>query len=89
LEYKDRIEKARQDFTFHLDKFLDILPKSIMGGVLGFTYLGSGKMTRRADLFGDMALLVDVHEAIHTPDEYETRVLTDWILRMETPKYKK
>jgi len=67
---------------------LDILPKSIMGGVLGFTYLESGKMTRRDDLFGDMAMLVDVHEAIHTPDEYETRVLTDWMLIREKPKYK-
>jgi hypothetical protein len=88
-EYGGRIDIARQDFTNRLDKALEILPKSLMGGILGFTYLGSGKMTRRADLFGDMALMVDVHEAIHTPDEYETRVLTSWILRMEKPKYKR
>ena len=59
-----------------------------MGGVLGFTYLSSGKMARRDDLFGDMAKMVDVHEAIHTPDEYETRVLTDWMLKKERPRYK-
>ena len=88
-EYSERIEKTRQDFTSRLDKALEILPKSLMGGVLGFTYLGSGKMARRADLFGDMAKMVDVHEAIHTPDEYETRVLTSWMLRMERPKYKR
>lgn len=88
-EYKDRLDQARQDFTSRIDKSLEILPKSLMGGVLGFTYLGSAKMTRRDDLFGDMALMVDVHEAIHTPDEYETRRLTDWILKMERPKYKR
>jgi hypothetical protein len=88
-EYKKRIDKARQDFTNTLDKSLEILPKSLMGGVLGFTYLGSGKMTRREDLFGAKALMVDVHEAIHTPDEYETRVLTSWMLKMEKPKYKR
>ena len=88
-EYTKRLALARQDFTNMLDKSLEILPRSLMGGVLGFTYLGSGKMARRDDLFGDMALMVDVHEAIHTPDEYETRVLTDWILRMEKPKYKR
>lgn len=86
--YKEKVENARQDFTNRLDKALEILPKSLMGGILGFTYLGSGKMARRDDLFGDMALLVDVHEAIHTADEYETRVLTDWILKRENPKYK-
>lgn len=88
-EYKEKLEQARQDFTNRLDKSLEILPKSLMGGILGFTYLGSGKMTRRDDLFGDMALMVDVHEAIHTTDEYETRVLTSWMLKREKPKYKR
>ena len=87
-EYHNRLDSSRNDFTGALDKSLEILPKSLMGGVLGFTYLGSGKMTRRGDLFGDMALMVDVHEAIHTPDEYETRVLTSWILEKEKRKYK-
>jgi len=50
--YTDRIDKARVDFTSKLDKFLEIIPKTWMGGVLGFTYLGSGKMARRDDLFG-------------------------------------
>jgi hypothetical protein len=86
--YKEQLEIARQDFALKLDKFLDIMPESLMGGVLGFTYLGSGKIARRADLFGDMAKMVDVHESIHTPDEYETRVLTDWILKIEPPKYR-
>lgn len=87
IEYANSIEKARQDFTNKLDKALELLPKSLMGGILGFTYIGQGKMTRRDDLFGDMALMVDVHEAIHTPDEYETRVLTEWMLKIERPRY--
>lgn len=88
-DYVGRLEEARQDFTKRIDKALDLLPKSLMGGILGFTYLGSGKMTRRDDLFGERALMVDVHESIHTPDEYETRVLTDWILTRDRQKYKR
>jgi hypothetical protein len=88
-EYASRVDRARDDFTSRIDKSLELLPKSLMGGILGFTYLGSGKMTRRDDLFGDMALMVDVHESIHTPDEYETRRLTDWILLRERPKYRR
>ena len=60
-----------------------------MGGILGFTYLGENFMARRDDLVGDMAKMVDVHEAIHTPDEYETRVLTSWMLSREKMKYKR
>ncbi|MBI2646955.1 hypothetical protein HYW99_00590 [Candidatus Woesearchaeota archaeon] len=61
-------------------KWLNILPETFMGGVLGFTYLGENFMTRRADLTGQTARMVDIHESIHTPDEYETRVLTSWIM---------
>jgi hypothetical protein len=31
--------------------------------------------------------MVDIHESIHTPDEYETRVLTDHIMDKTPPKY--
>ena len=61
-------------------KWLNILPETMMGGVLGFTYLGDNSMGRRADLTGKTARMVDIHESIHTPDEYETRVLTSWIM---------
>lgn len=88
-DYPTEREKALQDFTNQLDKTLHIFPKSVMGGVLGFTYLGENFMARRADLTGSKALMVDVHEAIHTDNEYETRVLTDWILTRERPKYKR
>ncbi len=70
-------------------KWLNILPESIMGGVLGFTYLGENFMARRADLTGKTARMVDIHESIHTPDEYETRVLTSWIMEKAKGKYVK
>ena len=68
-------------------KWLNILPESMMGGVLGFTYLGDNSMGRRADLVGKTARMVDIHESIHTPDEYETRVLTSWIMEKVRGKY--
>lgn len=88
-DYPTERERALQDFTNVLDKTLHIMPKSLMGGVLGYTYLGENFMARREDLSGAKALMVDVHEAIHTDNEYETRVLTDWILSRERPKYKR
>lgn len=68
-------------------KFLNILPETIMGGVLGYTYLGENFMARRADLTGKTARMVDIHESIHTPDEYETRLLTSWIMEKVKPRY--
>jgi len=88
-DYPTERERALQDFTGRVDKTLHIFPKSVMGGVLGFTYLGENYMGRREDLSGSKALMVDVHEAIHTNNEYETRVLTNWILTRERPKYKR
>lgn len=70
-------------------KWLNILPETMMGGVLGFTYLGENFMGRRADLTGKTARMVDIHESIHTPDEYETRVLTSWIMEKVKGKYVK
>ncbi len=88
-DYPAEREHAMQDFTNQLDKTLHIFPESLMGGVLGFTYLGENFMGRRADLTGDKARMVDVHEAIHTDNEYETRVLTDWMLSRQAPRYKR
>ncbi len=86
--YKEQLQEQRNDFTKLVDKSLHIFPESIMGGVLGFTYLGENYMARRADITGKEAFMVDVHEAIHTPDEYETRILTDWMLSRPKIKYK-
>ncbi|MBI2657800.1 hypothetical protein HYX08_03860, partial [Candidatus Woesearchaeota archaeon] len=60
----------KEDMTNRVPlKWLNILPESMMGGVLGFTYLGENFMGRRADLTGKTARMVDIHESIHTPDE--------------------
>jgi hypothetical protein len=88
-DYPKEREEAQQDFTSKLDKTLHIMPKSLMGGILGFTYLGENFMARREDLIGETANMVDVHEAIHTTNEYETRILTEWMLSKVPPKYKK
>lgn len=86
---KQHIED-KEDMTNRVPlKWLNILPENIMGGVLGFTYLGENFMGRRADLTGWMARMVDIHESIHTPDEYETRVLTSWIMEKAKGRYVK
>lgn len=68
-------------------KWLNILPETSMGGVLGFTYIGDNSMGRREDLTGKTARMVDIHESIHTPDEYETRCITQWIMSKERSRY--
>ena len=79
---------SKEDMTNRVPlKWLNILPETMMGGVLGFTYLGENFMARRADLSGKTARMVDIHESIHTPDEYETRVLTSWIMEKVRNKY--
>jgi len=80
--------KDKEDMSSRVPlKWLNILPENVMGGVLGFTYLGENFMGRRADLTGKTARMVDIHESIHTSDEYETRVLTSWIMEKGRGKY--
>lgn len=87
--YKDTAHEEKFDFSGRVPgKNVAVLAKSMMPGVLGFTYLGDNFMALRDDLIGDLKKMVDVHESIHTPDEYETRVLTEWIMARERPKYR-
>lgn len=88
--YLQKHIEDKEDMTNRVPlKWLNILPETMMGGVLGFTYLGENFMARRADLTGKTARMVDIHESIHTPDEYETRVLTSWIMEKARGKYVK
>ncbi|MBI2653203.1 hypothetical protein HYX02_00175 [Candidatus Woesearchaeota archaeon] len=88
--YMKKHVEEKEDMTNRVPlKWLNILPETMMGGVLGFTYLGENFMGRRADLIGKTARMVDIHESIHTPDEYETRVLTSWIMDRVRGKYVK
>lgn len=84
-DYVKQLERRKKDFTNLVPhKTVSKAPKSIMGGILGYTYLGENFMVIRDDLNGYEANEVEIHEAIHTPDEYETRILTKWMLDDET-----
>lgn len=86
--YLDKRLEALHDFSDRVPgKHMNTLPVNIMGGILGFTYLGDNSITRRDDLTGSLAKMVDIHECIHTPDEYETRRITEWIMARERPRY--
>ena len=86
LRYKKRRENSLQDFSDRVPgKFVNVFPESMLGGILGFTYLGENFMGKREDMVGNQ--MVDVHESIHTNNEYETRLLTSWILSREKVKY--
>ncbi|MEK6892315.1 MAG: hypothetical protein AABX25_03965 [Nanoarchaeota archaeon] len=95
ISYKHQLSKymkqhinSKEDMAERVPlKWVNILPESMMGSVLGFTYIGDPSMGRRADLTGHTARMVDIHESIHTPDEYETRVLTSWIMEKVRNKY--
>jgi len=89
-DYISLVRNSKEDFSQRVQlKPLTILPANSMGSVLGFTYIGENFMARRADLTGKTARMVDIHESIHTPDEYETRILTSWILGKERLRYMK
>jgi hypothetical protein len=57
-------------------------------GLYGWTILTDNVMGLDEGLqSGDQEFkkMVYVHEAIHTPDEFETRMITDWIMSKEMP----
>ena len=87
--YLERRQEAMHDFTDRVPgKHMNTFPSAGNAGLYGFTYLGDVKVWRRDDLIGgEFAKMVDVHESIHTPDEYETRRLTEWMMEKENSKY--
>ena len=86
--YISRRQEALQDFSDRVPgKSLETFPVSGNEGLYGYTFLGDIKVWRRDDLSGNFAKMVDIHECIHTPDEYETRILTDWIMSKQPVKY--
>ena len=83
--YAERLTDQKGDFSERVPfKVLHMKPKNQMGGALGYTFLGESYMAMRDDLQGELKREVDIHESIHTPNEYETRVLTWWM--MQKPK---
>ena len=86
--YLRKREDALQNFEDRVPgKHVSSFSRNEMPGVLGFTYLGQDRMALRDDLIGRTRKMVDIHESIHTPDEYETRILTDWIMSKPNRKY--
>lgn len=78
-DYQERREQALQDFTNLVpDKIIDIQPLPI--GLYGFTYLNTNYMAISEVVSFHKQRETIVHEAIHTQDEYETRVITAWML---------
>jgi hypothetical protein len=88
--YNDLLERSRKDFTRNVPlKVLHEFSNSGNEGLYGFTYLGSMMMGRNERLRGtERGLETDVHECIHTEWEYETRVLTKWMMEGLEEKYK-
>ncbi len=87
--YLERRNQALHDFTDRVPgKHMNTFPSSGNAGLYGFTYIGDQRVWRRDDLIGtEFAKMVDVHESIHTPDEYETRRITEWMMEKEKPTY--
>lgn len=86
---KDYLEKARQQRhqsfwnTIPLTQ-IEWFPKSSHEWLYGYTYLSSKKIALREDLQGNYAKKeeTDIHESLHTNNEYETRKITEWILKI-------
>ena len=57
--------------------------------LLGYTAIGASNIFRNEMLISgsEKAYEVDVHETIHTDDEFETRILTSWILDKDVNRY--
>jgi hypothetical protein len=87
--YLEKRQEMLNDFTDRVPgKHLHTFPSSGNAGLFGFTYLGDVNAWRREDLIGtEFSLMVDVHESIHTPDEYETRRITEWMMSKDNSKY--
>lgn len=89
--YLEKRQEAMHDFTDRVHgKHMNTFPSAGNAGLYGFTYIGDQRVWRRDDLIGsEFAKMVDVHESIHTPDEYETRRITEWMMEKESSKYTK
>lgn len=87
-DYSKQRTRQVNDTTRNIPvKQISLWPKSWMGGILGLTVLGWDWVAIRDDQHDKEFQYVDTHECIHTEDEYETRVLTDWVLSKKRDNY--
>lgn len=94
--YQQRWQQERRDlWKFIPFTVIKQFPVSGNEGLYGFTIPGSGIINQREDLqFIGRGLWTkqeenQIHESIHTNDEYETRILTAWILESMFPREEK
>jgi hypothetical protein len=84
LEYLSQIEMSKIDFTNRVDKRVNKV--ELPQGFYGYTFLGGGEMYINNKLLPEDNFKTQVHEAIHTDDEYETRRLEEWMTGMTEDK---
>jgi hypothetical protein len=85
IDYLVRNERIKQDHTNKAEG-KHVTKEQMPWGLFGYTYLGMGKqwLNDLLDQTPEFKKEVDLHEAIHTNDEYETRVISKDMLDIES-----
>ena len=78
-EYDHKRRLSLVDFTDRVPE-KRMRKERLPSGLYGYTSLGLDYMVINDNLSFDQDYKTQVHEAIHTENEYETRVLTEWML---------
>jgi len=78
-EYEKNMILSKNDVTRHIPN-KRIKKRKLPSGLYGYTSLGMDYMVINNNLTQEKDYETQIHEAIHTNDEYETRLLTQWIL---------
>ncbi len=81
-------EMKKQDFT-SLVPLKRMEKEKMSPGLYGYTFLGLDYMAINDNLDPEQSYRTQVHEAIHTEDEYETRQLERWMFDLDKEKIKK
>lgn len=88
--YRQQWEMERRDlWKFMPATVVRQFPLNGNEGLYGFTLRGSGIINIRDDLSDKLKSEVICHESIHTTDEYETRILSRWIMDSMMPEKEK
>ena len=85
--YLEKLKELKKDFTGIADKHME--KKFLPDGLFGYTWLNDVKMVINESISSYQSFKTQVHEAIHTEWEYQTRVLTEWMvsIKQEVKKY--
>lgn len=85
-------EELRLEDILDVSRFFpvkNLVIEQMQNYLLGYTAIGAQNIFRNSRLVPgeERTYEVDVHETIHTDDEFETRILTSWILDKDVNKY--